>query len=361
MKTLKPTFQNNIEEPYYRDLKRTVARMVRKSDAKVKRQMHFKAGVLLLGFSITYALLLLDSNGLSQMLFYYGVLGFFLIIFFLNTAHDIAHNAFFHQRALNEKMLVVLDVLGDNSVIWKRRHVHYHHVFANVRDWDMDIRQSPAVRIYPQAPYRWFHRFQHLYMPMLYFFYTLHVSWYRDFYDLYGKNGLVNEANLKKEINHVRFYAYKLVNLTLFLFVPMLFIRQPAYMVFIGFVTMHMTGSIVAAIALISSHVGEDAVFIEAKENRIEHSWMQHQLITSTDFATANPVLTQMFGCFNHHVAHHLFPSVSHGHYPAITRLVKKLSARHDLGYKCISLSHAMITHLRLLKNNSNEESLFNE
>jgi linoleoyl-CoA desaturase len=246
-------------------------------------------------------------------------------------------------------------------VIWKRRHVYYHHIFPNVRDWDMDIRQSPAVRIYPQARFRWHHRYQYLYMPMLYFFYTLHVAWYRDFYDLYGKNGLVNEAGIKNEISLKRFYFYKFVHLAIFLFVPMVVIDQPAFLVFLGFVAMHMTGSIVAAIALISSHVGEDAVFVEAKDNRIPHSWMQHQLITSTDFATTNPFVTQLFGCFNHHVAHHLFPSVSHGHYPAITRLVVKLSNRHNLGYKCISLSHALVTHVRLLKNNSNPENLFDE
>jgi linoleoyl-CoA desaturase len=355
----KPHYQPGKDEPYFRDLKKVVARMIRMRDEKVKKQMHLKAGILLLAFLGTYALLLFGAGSVSQMLFYYSLLGFFLIILFLNTAHDIAHNAFFRKRVMNERMLIVLDILGDNSVIWKRRHVHYHHVYSNVRDWDLDIRQSPAVRIYPQSPFRWHHRFQHFYMPLLYFFYTLHVSWYRDFYDLYSKNGLVSQAGIKKDVSIVRFYFYKFINLLLLLFIPMLILPLSGWWVFAGFVVMHMTGSIVAAIALISSHVGEDAVFIEAKDNNIPHSWMQHQLITSTDFATSNP--TQLFGCFNHHVAHHLFPSVSHAHYPAITRLVEKISETHGLGYKCISMSHALVTHVRLLRNNSHPENLFDE
>jgi linoleoyl-CoA desaturase len=56
-------------------------------------------------------------------------------------------------------------------------------VIRNVLGWDMDIRQSPLVRIMPQAPYQLVPPLSYLYMPFLYFFYTIHVSYYRDFYD----------------------------------------------------------------------------------------------------------------------------------------------------------------------------------
>ena len=126
------------------------------------------------------------------------------------------------------------------------------------------------------------------------------------------------------------------------------------YWVLTGFIVMHISGSIIAAIALVSAHVGEHAVFIKAEEdNTIPHSWQEHQLLTTTDFATNSHVLTCLLGGFNHHVAHHLFPNVSHGHYATITRMICEMDQKYGLNYKSIRLGTALLTHFRLLKNNS--------
>lgn len=361
-KQSKPHYQISNEEPWFDKLKHDVNKLVKSTDKAVKMGMHIKAALLFTSYLLFYFLLLFKSDTAGQMFVWYILLGLSLIFFFLNTAHDISHNAFFSRSRWNERMLVLLDILGDNSVIWKRRHVHYHHVYSNVKDWDMDIRQSPLVRIFPQGRYRLFHKFQHIYMPFLYLFYSIHVSYYRDFFDLYSREGLVTKAGITDKVNIARFYFYKLVNISHLLIIPMIMIPQAWYLVAAGFLAMHMAGSMVAAVALVSAHAGEDAVFVNAgADDTINHSWMQHQLITTTDFATGSKLLTQLFGGFNHHVAHHLFPSVSHGHYPNITRMIIQMDQQNHLGYKSIGLGKALLTHFHLLKNNSEPVDIFDE
>jgi|GEM_PF-5589160 len=96
--------------------------------------------------------------------------------------------------------------------------------------------------------------------------------------------------------------------------------QQVRQWVLSGFIVMHMTANVIAAIALVSAHVGEHAVFIRG---------------------------------FNHYVANHLFPIVSHGHYRRITQMICAMDKKYRLNYKSVSLEDSLRTHFRLLKNNS--------
>ena len=66
-------------------------------------------------------------------------------------------------------------------------------------------------------------------------------------------------------------------------------------------------------------------------------------------------------GCFNYHVAHHLFPNVNHIFYPEITKLLRKYAALHQLPYRVFSLATSLKNHYRLLKRNSVRENIFEE
>jgi len=358
-----PKFKPQNKAPWIGELKQQVQQWVKNNDSRVKNNMHVKAGMMVLCYLLAYGGLLFFSSQLWAMFGWYMLLGICLIILFLNTAHDIAHNTFFRSAKLNRLFLFVFDILGDDHTIWKTRHVNFHHSYSNIQDWDMDIRQTKTVRILPNAVYMKFHRYQHIYMPFLYLFYTIHVSYYRDFYDLFNKNGLMNKHGDPRKKNVPRFIFFKFLNLSHLLLIPMLIIPLAWYLVLSGFIVMHLTGSIIAASALVSAHVGEDAVFMKAGDNNIiPHSWQEHQLITTTDFATNSRVLTYLIGGFNHHVAHHLFPNVSHGHYARITRMICEMDKKYRLNYKSLALGSALLTHFRLLRNNSIDPTeLFDE
>src|SRR6185503_677573 len=114
-KSLKPHYASSKDEPWFDSLRQDVGQMVKLQDRKVKMQMHLKAAALVICYATLYYQLLLQSHSLIEMFCWYILLGICLIILFLNTAHDIAHNTFFSTHKWNERMLMVLDILGDNS------------------------------------------------------------------------------------------------------------------------------------------------------------------------------------------------------------------------------------------------------
>ena len=104
--------------------------------------------------------------------------------------------------------------------------------------------------------------------------------------------------------------------------------------------------------ALISAHIGEHSVYPEPNEHgEMPTSWVRHQMITTSDFATESKLLTHLFGGFNHHVVHHLFPNICHIHYPKLTEILKATCKEFGMPYNSTpTLLDAMFSHLKFLK-----------
>jgi linoleoyl-CoA desaturase len=105
---------------------------------------------------------------------------------------------------------------------------------------------------------------------------------------------------------------------------------------------------------LVPAHVASTSEFPLPDENGLmPHSWSHHQLLTTTDYATNNPIINWLMGGFNHHIAHHLFPKINHVHYGNITPIVKQTAEEFHLPYNYErSLYNAYISHFNLLRNN---------
>ena len=115
---------------------------------------------------------------------------------------------------------------------------------------------------------------------------------------------------------------------------------------------MHFTASFTVALALVSTHVGEHSTYPQPNVNgQMPDSWVRHQLITTSDFATQNKWVTHLFGGFNHHVAHHLFPNICHIHYPSLTKILKSTCREFNMPYAAnSSLGAAINSHFKFLK-----------
>eukprot|EP00656_Telonema_subtile_P013742 TRINITY_DN16984_c0_g1_i1.p1 TRINITY_DN16984_c0_g1~~TRINITY_DN16984_c0_g1_i1.p1 ORF type:complete len:679 (-),score=137.71 TRINITY_DN16984_c0_g1_i1:168-2204(-) len=78
--------------------------------------------------------------------------------------------------------------------------------------------------------------------------------------------------------------------------------------------------------------------------------WGEMQVRASGDFCTENPWVHQCFGGINYQIEHHLFPSMSHAHYPAIAPLVRQECARFKIPYSCqTSWVGALRSYCRML------------
>lgn len=148
---------------------------------------------------------------------------------------------------------------------------------------------------------------------MIYPFYSLNWIYIRDFKDFFGKK----DNYIKKVVDKIqtdqiyKMFVAKVINLFYLLFMPMMLLHQPWYIVLGGWFAMHLCGSMLGVVALVSTHVDEDAHFPGTDEDgNLSATWAMHQMIVSKDFSTDSKLANFLYGGFTHHVAHHLFPGV---------------------------------------------------
>ena len=284
-----------------------------------------------------------------------------MILVFFNTFHDAVHGAVFKARKNNEKLTCILELFGSNSFIWKKRHLLLHHPYPNMQFWDIDVKQSDIVRIFPDSKWFQFHRYQHIYMWFLYFFYTLNWLLIRDFKDFFGiKDNYVKRVVNIPKAEYVKLFAAKLFYLLMMIVVPAMALEQPVINIISAFLVMHFVASAFGVTALLSTHADEDADFpMPPKNGVIDTTWAAYQISKTKDFSTESPVANFLFGGFNHHVAHHLFPAVAHTYYPYITPIIRRYAQKHNLSYRSYPLYEAIRSHFVLLKKNGSTENLF--
>jgi linoleoyl-CoA desaturase len=99
------------------------------------------------------------------------------------------------------------------------------------------------------------------------------------------------------------------------------------------------------------AHIVEGTHFPQPGLQKIEQEWAIHQVSTTANFATDNKLISWMLGGLNFQVEHHLFPKVSHIHYPHINLLVKETCMEFGIKYmEYASIGKAFQSHLMHIK-----------
>lgn len=125
----------------------------------------------------------------------------------------------------------------------------------------------------------------------------------------------------------------------------------------------HSVGHVIWAYVLVSMTMGIvfSIVFQLAHTvDNVEHplhgatdhnEWVVHQIRTTSDFAASSRLATFALGGLNFQREHHLFPRVSHVHYPEIAKVVREVCRENHVEY-CESPSFwsAMRSHYRFVK-----------
>lgn len=327
---------------------------------KIQRWNVAKSFLLLAAYLVFYACILVFGNHTGLLFLFYVLLGFSMITLFINAFHDAAHGAVFKKKRHNKLFTHVLELFGSNSWLWAKRHLLLHHPYPNVQHWDTDIKQSDMVRIFPESEVLPQHRYQHIYMWFLYPMYTLNWLFIRDFKDFFGsKDNYVKRVVRIPRAEYVKLFVAKAFNLFYLLAIPMLVLDQPAYMIVLAWLAMHVCGSMLGVIALISTHVDEDAVFpLAPPDGKMDRTWAEHQMLVTKDFSADSPLANFLFGGFTHHVAHHLFPHVAHTYYPYITPIIRRYAAEYNLPYTCYPAYKAIKSHFNLLRKSGMAENI---
>ena len=90
---------------------------------------------------------------------------------------------------------------------------------------------------------------------------------------------------------------------------------------------------------------------VPAEDGRLSDEWAVHQLKTTANFATRNKLISWYVGGLNFQVEHHLFPKISHIHYPAINKIVKKACEEYNVTYiEYPKMVDAVVSHVSFLR-----------
>lgn len=279
------------------------------------------------------------------------LLGCFTAAIGFNVMHDGGHGSFSKSKLINRIAATSVNFLGASSIMWNQKHNIIHHTYTNIDGIDDDIEIKPYLRMCTTQKRYWMHRFQHYYV---WFLYTLlHLIWvFLTDYQKYFKKRIGSVPMKKLTMKeHVGFWGAKIGYAIVFMVIPIIMVGFVKWMV--GFLIASMVTGFVISIVFQLAHTVEDTEFPMpvAETNKIENEWAIHQIQTTANFATKNKLISWFVGGLNFQIEHHLFPKISHIHYPAISKIIKQTCI--DFGIKYIEypkMRHAIASHASYLR-----------
>jgi linoleoyl-CoA desaturase len=350
----KVTFNNKSNE-FYTTLKQRVdAYFVEKNIDKTGDWRLFHKAIVLFGlaiFSYVAAVNYLNwgiSAGVAIALC--AILGFAKASIGFNVMHDACHGSYSKNDTLNNIMGYSLNALGSVCFFWKQKHNIIHHTYTNVEGVDDDIAKAPLIRHCYEQKWLPMHRAQHFYLPVIYFLSSIFWVFLMDF-QKYFSGKINNTERWKMDAKeHAIFWLSKVYYVSVFIVIPIMMVGTGAW--FVGFMIYHGALGFTLAIVFQLAHVVEDAEFVAAyNDTHIDESWAKHQVKTTANFARTNKIVNWYVGGLNFQIEHHLFPKVSHVHYPAISEIVKQTCADFDLHYNDFpTMWSAVKSHFKMMK-----------
>ncbi|MEN9611226.1 MAG: hypothetical protein RLZZ628_2040 [Bacteroidota bacterium] len=300
---------------------------------------------------------LTQANRFPTLFLAYFLLTFASLLLSINLGHDAAHHAVTgNSRIDNFIFQTIFALQGLSGYVWQIRHNYSHHVLPNVMEHDSDMEMTHLILLEPDpAKAKWYHAYQHIYAPFLYTFVSLQLLFVQDFKLFLQKD----QANLHlgkiPVIEWVKMIGFKVLYFAITFGLPFIFCATPMWEVVVAWLLVHAIVSVFVAFTFFISHHVTELEYIEPNQEQhiVADSWIRHQITTTIDFNPESRIANFIFGGFNIHVAHHVFPEVSHEHYPALTKIIRTILAEHGLDdwYKSYTFRQGCVSHLRHLKN----------
>ncbi|MET7258694.1 fatty acid desaturase family protein [Dyadobacter fermentans] len=315
--------------------------------------MLYKAAFMLSLYLCPYLLMMSGNLSAPAMVVMCIVMGVGLAGVGMSVMHDAIHGSLADSKAINRLLGASIYLLGGNAYNWEVQHNRLHHTYTNIHDVDEDITGKFLLRLSHGDKLKRIHRFQHIYAFVLYGLMTLSFLW-KDFKEIglfnrLAKSGLT-KAFPKAEI--FRLAWTKVIYLVFIAAVPLYFLDITFWQWMLGFMVMHLTAGIILSTIFQMAHIVEDAMQpIPDQEGSIENAWAVHQLQTTSNFAGSSRLFSWFIGGLDYQIEHHLFPSISHVHYHALSPIVQATALEFGLVYNAKeNFLYALSSHVRTLK-----------
>jgi linoleoyl-CoA desaturase len=348
-------FNRQIDADFYRTLKSRVNAYFTNNNIsrKANAEMVIKTIVLMAIYFIPLAIVY--SGLVTSVLPFLGLwmlMGVGAAGIGFSVMHDANHGAYSQNETINKILGNVVNMLGVNSSIWKYQHNVLHHSYTNIHGADEDIDIPFFLRFSPHQKQRKFHRYQHIYAWFLYGFMILTKVFITDFTQIfhYRKIRLVKSPrDLWGLILKVS--GWKLIYFFTTIVLPILILPVSPWLVISGVLLMHYVLGLTMAIVFQTAHVMPDVHFpLPNESGTVENNWAVHQMLTTTNFAPKNRLLSWYLGGLNFQVENHLFPTICHVHYRNLSKIVSETAAEFEIPYNSIHrFREAISEHARML------------
>jgi linoleoyl-CoA desaturase len=279
-----------------------------------------------------------------------GLLGFVLATIGFNVMHDANHGSYSKSKTINDLLGLTLNALGGNAFLWKTKHNIIHHTYTNVDGLDDDIAKSPLMRMAPTQVWVPAHRYQHIYVFFLYAISSFAWVFIMDLNKYFKQKVYTTPLPKMSFGEHFIFWMSKVMYVIFYIAIPVHFVGWAAWGV--GFAVMHVIMGLTLSVVFQLAHVVEHTDFEYVENDKmVDSEWAVHQILTTANFSPDNKIVSWFAGGLNYQIEHHLFPRVSHVHYPAISKIVKELCYEYGIRYyEAPSVWSAIVSHVKMMK-----------
>jgi linoleoyl-CoA desaturase len=343
---------NNKNRQFFNTLKASVEQYFSENGIKKTGnwKLYTKTAVLIPAAAALYLIFLFVPLHWSAGILLSGLFGFILACIGFNVMHDACHGSFSSRGWVNEIFGLTNNALGGNAFLWKLKHNIIHHTYTNIDGVDDDINNTPFLRQCSTQPLWFIHRFQHYYMFPLYGFTSLLMN-FTDFVKYFSGKVFTTPLKPMDIREHLIFWVSKLFYVVFYIIIPIVVLGWQNWLV--GFLIANFVLGFTLAIVFQLAHVVEHAEFETAgiEPKKIENEWAIHQVKTTANFARNSKLVTWLVGGLNFQIEHHLFPRISHIHYPQISKIVKETCEQFGLLYNDFpTMSAAVASHFNMMK-----------
>ena len=318
--------------------------------------LRWKTVAMLALFYVPYLVIVTGLTAGNPWLFFgmWALVGMGMIGVGCGVHHDSNHGSYSDNKTVNKFIGDIVNLVGGYDVTWRIQHNILHHTYTNIEGLDEDIDAGGLLRFSPHSPKKGFHRFQHIYGWFLYCLLTIQWVTYKDYrlIMIYDKKGLLKKEKITKGQALTELTIYKVIYFTYILVLPIMYSGMPWHYVVAGFALLHGIAGLGLSCIFQLAHVLETSEFpLPTDDRRMENSWAVHQMLNTADFSPKSKWVCWFVGGLNYQVEHHLFPHISHVHYPEISKIVRQVAEQYGVPYKVMpTFVNALGEHYKMLK-----------
>lgn len=317
------------------------------------RKMVAKGIVMMAFMLLPYGLIVSNQFSAWAMLGLVALMGVGKAGVGMAVMHDANHGSFSSEKWINRLFGASLFLIGGNVKNWKTQHNTLHHTYTNIHDVDEDITGKPWLRLCASEVRKPYHRFQHVYAFGLYGLMTFSFL-AKDFrlalsYNRQHAEGVGKVAPFSREDMGVLVLS-KIIYTLFIAVIPLLATDLSFGQWLIGFFVLHFVAGLILSLVFQLAHIVEGvAQPLPDELGHVDNAWAIHQMHTTANFSCSR-LLSWYIGGLDYQIEHHLFPMISHRHYPALAHIVRQTALEHDVPYhQKPSFGAALHSHVQML------------